>query len=151
MKSSKLVVIIFVIILFIGVCVACSQHDEEIEDAAFQRGYENGYENGRDDGYNEGYKDASYEYDEAYHEGFGDGVSEAYAGNAYIVDDNYLRIYEEGYADGKEYYINNLSELFSELHPKTITEELWCDYGTDIIEYINEYTGSHYVDIESEE
>lgn len=39
-------------------------------------------------------------WDEAYHEGFGDGVSEAYAGNAFVVDEHYLKVYDEGYSDG---------------------------------------------------
>ena len=63
---------------------------------------------------------------EAYHEGFGDGVSEAYAGNAFIVDDHYLKIYDEGYSDG-----------YSDASERSLEDVLFEANLDDIIDYLN--------------
>ena len=81
---------------------------------------------------------------EAYHEGFDDGVAEAQDGNAFVVDENYLRGYDVGYYDGYQdgqrvYPWDTVTEELNEIDLDEIVDYLIGAYNVELVECFAEY------------
>lgn len=135
MKAERWIIGGLIVFGLLCVGVIAGQHDEEIEEAAYEAGWEAARES---------------IWSDAYSEGFGDGVAESQAGNAFIVDENYLKIYDEGYYEGKAYYKEHLDSFLHEIELEDLIDCLWGDYGYDFIEFFNDYTGCNFVDLSAD-